>query len=148
MILKLAEDGLHDWCVAATKREVDRALKRVTLAGGTSAELATSFGHEISKIDPVAIYARRSNALQAAIAGRDAGAVLAVYDNKAILNIVVVLLGLKGRKALEELVGRALRSKAGEPLLEAIKALLPSFVAPVSISSPAEVKDESSALAP
>jgi hypothetical protein len=117
-----------DRCVIdATRRRIDYAAKVVGLKARSIDDLSREFAAEIARIDPRAIYAELRKELDAAISSCDYAKVLRLYDNKGLLAEASRILGLRGRKQLEEFIGRALLSKDGTDFLAALRMELPKM---------------------
>lgn len=112
--------------IDSTRRRIDFTAKAVGLKAKSIFDLSKEFEAEISKVDPTTIYKELRRDFDAAIDAGDYAKLLWLYDNKGLLAQASRILGLKGRKELEEFIGRALASKEGALFLRALRAELPA----------------------
>jgi hypothetical protein len=89
--------------------------------------LAKEFSDGVTAIDVAAIHAEAKTKLSEAIGRQDYRAVLSLFDNKGLLADAARILGHKGKKELEEFVGRSLRGAAGKNVRDAFVAVLPQI---------------------
>jgi ABC-type uncharacterized transport system ATPase subunit len=108
-----------------TTRQLDRLLKRVTVAAKDLTTLATMYSTEIQAIDPAKIFADFKLALSQKIQAKDAAAILALYDNKGLLAQAAPILGLKDKKQFLEKVERLLADERGAKLRDELTKVLP-----------------------
>lgn len=112
-------------CFRRTKRQIDSAMKKIGLASSDVTTLDTEFKNAVAAIDAATIFAQAKSDLTAAIAANDYEKVLYYYDNKGLLAEVAKQVGYQ-QKALEEFVGRVLRSDENTELHTALRTYLPS----------------------
>lgn len=124
-VMKEAKADADRFVLDATRRRIDSAMKKIGLSAKSIADLATEFTAKTAQIDPAAIHADIRNEFDAAVANSDYKKILHIYDNKGLLAEVTRLLGVKGRKELEEFIGRALRDESSSELLTALKNEVP-----------------------
>jgi hypothetical protein len=115
-------------CLRYTKRRIDSEMKRIGLTGTDANSLETAFVAATSGISVQGIFAEVRAALSAAIAAQGYEKVLLYYDNKGLLAEAARQLGYQ-QKALEEYIGRELRSDANADLCTALRSYLPVPVA-------------------
>ena len=124
-VLTQATQQMDAICIRYTKRRIDAAMKRIGLTGTDPIALDTEFKTAVAAIDAPAIFAEAKSALSSAIAAQDYERVLYFYDNKGLLAEAAKQLGFQ-QKALEEFIGRALRSDENTELHAALAAELPT----------------------
>ena len=112
-ILQIAQADLDHFALEYTRRRIDRTLKVVGLKSKDIASLDAEFKKEVGAIDPSRIFSDARKRVQDLISAKDGRGVLASYSNKGLIASAAKYVGLKGRKELEEFVGRTLRSDAG-----------------------------------
>jgi energy-coupling factor transporter ATP-binding protein EcfA2 len=126
-VMKTAQSDMERYATDATRRHIDIAMKAVGLSSKSIAELSKEFEKQIAKIDPAAIYTDIQKDFESAIGAKDYPKALRLYDNKGLLAEAAKILGMKGRKELEEFIGRALQNDSGSEFLAALKAELPTI---------------------
>ncbi len=126
-VVKAAQADVERYATDAVRRHIDVAMKMVGLSSKSFADLAKEFAAKIGQIDPATIYAATRKDFEAAIVAKDYPRILKLYDNKGLLAEAARILGVKGRKELEEFVGRVLQNDSGSELLLALKAELPTI---------------------
>ncbi|WP_404713258.1 DUF4435 domain-containing protein [Sphingomonas sp. MMS24-J13] len=109
IVFEQASRQINEICLRYTKRRVDAQMKKIGLSGSDIAALDADFRQASATIDPAAIFAGAKDALTTALDNQEFEKVLLAYDNKVLLSEVAKQLGYQQR-ALEELVGRTLRS--------------------------------------
>lgn len=119
-----ANQQIDSICLRYTKRRIDAAVKKIGLSGSDVAALDAEFKASVSSIDAPTIFAEAKGTIAKAIREQDYATVLFLYDNKGLLAEVANQLGHK-QKALEEFIGRALRSDDSTELYCALKSCLP-----------------------
>lgn len=112
-------------CLRYTKRRIDVNMKKIGLAATNLADLDAEFRTAAASIDAPAIFAEAKTTLTTAINERDYEKVLYHYDNKGLFAEAAKLLGYQ-QKALEEFIGRALRSDDSPELHTALSGYLPT----------------------
>lgn len=122
-----AAKQMDEICLRYTRRRVDAQMKKIGLFGSDIATLDAEFRQATASVDPAAIFSEARANLTAAIAAQDYEKVLLAYDNKGFLSEVAKQLGYQ-RKALEEFIGRTLRSDNSSVLHSALKDDLPTVV--------------------
>ena len=123
-VLTQANQQIDAICIRYTKRQIDAAMKRIGLSSHDPATLDTEFKAAVAGIDAPKIFGEAKSALSTAIAAQNYEKVLSYYDNKGLLAESARQLGYQ-QKALEEFIGRALRSDENTDLHTALAAVLP-----------------------
>jgi hypothetical protein len=126
-VVEEAQVDVERYATDATRRRIDAAMKKVGLSSKTIVDLVKEFATKIAPIDPAVICAGIRKDLETAIAVGEYPKILRMYDNKGLLAQAARILGMKGRKELEELICRALQNEDGSELLAAIRAELPTI---------------------
>ena len=106
-------------------RRIDGEMKKIGLSGTDVASLERTFAAATSGVNVKGIFARVKAILSAAIAAQEYEKVLLYYDNKGLLAEAARQLGYQ-QKALEEYVGRELKSDDGPSLCKALASYLPT----------------------
>ncbi|WP_242141200.1 DUF4435 domain-containing protein [Sphingomonas sp. TREG-RG-20F-R18-01] len=127
IVFAQASKQMDEICLRYTRRRVDAQMKKIGLSGIDIATLDAEFRQAAASVDPAAIFNEARTNLSVAIGGQDYEKVLLAYDNKGLLSEVAKQLGYQ-QKALEEFVGRTLRSDDSSVLHSALKHELPSVV--------------------
>jgi energy-coupling factor transporter ATP-binding protein EcfA2 len=126
IVLQRAAAEVDRFALDYTRRQIDRRMKVIGLSAKTKDELASQFGDAINELDVDTIFDTAGQQLKHAVESRDYGAVLRLFDQKGLLSEAARVLGMKGRKELEELVGRSLRADSGSHLMVALRRCLPN----------------------
>ncbi len=124
-VMKDAHSNAENYALRATRRLIDAALKRIGLSSKSITELVNELTTKTTMIDAATIYATILKDFEVVIAKRDYPKILKLYDNKGLLSEAAKILGMKGKRELEEFIGRALQNKSGKELLDALRAELP-----------------------
>jgi hypothetical protein len=124
-VLTQASHQLDAICLRYTKRRLDAEMKKLGLSGSDITALDTDFRKTSGNISPTSIFENAKNALLKAINSKNYEQILLYYDNKGLLSEAAKLLNLR-QKALEEFVGRALRSDESPDLHLALRKYLPT----------------------
>lgn len=124
-VLTQANQQIDAICIRYTKRRIDAAMKRIGLTGTDPAALDTEFKTAVAGIDAPTLFREAKSALSAAITAQEYERVLYYYDNKGLLAEAARQLGYQQR-ALEEFIGRALRSDENTELHAALAVVLPT----------------------
>jgi hypothetical protein len=127
VVFARATQQIDGVCLRYTKRRVDAEMKKIGLSGSDISALEANFRHAAANVDPATIFAEAKANLYTAIGMNDYEKVLLAYDNKGLLSDAAKQLGFQ-QKALEEFVGRALRSDESSGLHSALKHYLPNPV--------------------
>lgn len=127
-LLAQANSQLDAISIRYTKRRIDAEMKKIGLTGHDAGSLEAAFAAATSGINVRGVYDDIRTTLSAAIAANDYEKVLLYYDNKGIFSEAARHLGLHP-KALEEFIGRQLRSDQSSALREALAAYLPNPMA-------------------
>lgn len=127
-VLAQASNDIDAICLRYTKRRIDAEMKKMGLSGTDLATLQSAFAAAIAGVNVQGIFANVKATLAAAIAAREYEKVLLYYDNKGLLAEAARQLGYQ-QKALEEYIGRELRSDESPALCTALVAYLPTPVA-------------------
>jgi hypothetical protein len=125
VVFAQAAKQVDEICLRYTRRRVDAQMKKIGLSGADVSALDADFRQAVANVDPVAIFVGAKTDLTAAIAGQEYEKVLLAYDNKGLLSEVAKQLGYQ-QKALEEFIGRTLRSDDSSVLHSALKDDLPT----------------------
>lgn len=112
-----------------TTRRIDAEMKKIGLSGTDVATLEAAFFAATSGVSVQGIFADVKAVVSAAIAAQEYEKVLLYYDNKALLAEAAKQLGYQRQRALEEYVGRELRSDDNPDLCKALASYLPTPVA-------------------
>jgi hypothetical protein len=126
-VFKQARADVDAVAARYASRQIDRALKQVTLSRRESDKLVADFVAAIPKIKPQEIVEQCKSELEDAIATDNLEQVLALYDNKHLITIAAKLLEFPDGKKLSAYASRLLASKNGENLREAISRRLPKI---------------------
>ncbi len=124
LVFSKATQQIDEVCLRYTKRRIDAEMKKIGLSGSDITALDTSFRQAAANVDPATIFEKAKTDLNTAISSNDYEKVLLVYDNKGLLSEAAKQLGFQ-QKALEEFIGRALRSNESFALHSALKKYLP-----------------------
>jgi len=127
-VLARANGDIDAICLRYTKRRIDAEMKKIGLTGNDPASLEDEFVAATSGISVQGVFGQAKTALSAAIAAQEYEKVLLYYDNKGLLGEAARQLGYQQR-ALEEFIGRELRSDESPALCAALAAYLPTPVA-------------------
>lgn len=127
-VLAQASRDLDAICLRYTKRRIDADMKKIGLSGADILSLEEAFVAATSGVSVQGIFTDVKSILSAAIAGQDYEKVLFYYDNKGLLAEAARQLGYQ-QKALEEYIGRELRSDKSPDLCVALTSYLPTPVA-------------------
>ncbi|MDX8522673.1 DUF4435 domain-containing protein [Mesorhizobium dulcispinae] len=127
VVLKLAASDAEKYALSATKRKIDRSLKRVGLKAKDSTALVTEYGAAVAAVDPAKIYAKLLADFQEHVAKSEYERIIALYDNKGLLDVAAQTLGIKSRTALQDLVLRTMNTEKGGTLVDAVSTQLPSI---------------------
>jgi hypothetical protein len=128
LVLSHANRDTDAICLRYTKRRIDAEMKKIGLSGADVAALESAFITATAALSVRDIFAEVKSALTAAIAAQDYEKVLLYYDNKGLLAEAAKQLGYQ-QKALEEYIGRQLRSDDSPGLCAALASYLPTPVA-------------------
>lgn len=127
-VFNQASQHIDQICLRYTKRRVDAEMKKIGLLSSDISALDAEFKAAASGIDAHAIFADIKSRMTTAIANHDYEQVLLHYDNKGMLSEVARQFGYQ-QKALEQFVGRILRSDNGSELHAALMSYLPTVAA-------------------
>ncbi len=119
-----ASQQINQICLRYTRRRIDAEMKKIGLSGTDVDTLDSEFKAAASGIDARIIFDRTKADLSTAIFDQNYAKVLLYYDNKGLLADAAKLLGYQ-QKALEEFVGRALRSDESTGIHKALVESLP-----------------------
>lgn len=132
-IFDLATSDSEKYALSATKRKIDQALKRIGLKSRDSAALAIEYKSSTTLIDPAQIYGALLSEFRDHIANGEYERIVALYDNKGLLDVAGEFLGIKSRSDLKDLILRTINTKKGTPLVDAIAKQIPEIVPKRSI---------------
>lgn len=127
-VLTQANGDIDAICLRYTKRRIDAEMKKIGLTGNDAVSLEAAFVAATSGISVQGVFGEVRTVLSAAIAAQEYEKVLLYYDNKGLLAEAARQLGYQQR-ALEEYIGRELRSDESPALCAALAAYLPAPVA-------------------
>lgn len=114
-------------CLRYTKRRIDAAMKKIGLSSTDIDKLSAEFRAATSDIDAHKIFSDIKSKLADAISNQQYEQVLLYYDNKGLLSGAAKQLNYP-QKALEQFIGRILRSDERSELHAALVAYLPDVV--------------------
>jgi Cu/Ag efflux protein CusF len=114
-------------CLRYTRRRVDAEIKKIGLSSTDISALDSELKAAVSKVDTQAIFADIKSKISASIADQDYEKILLHYDNKGLLSEVAKQFSYQ-QKALEQFIGRILRSDERSELHLALTAHLPTVV--------------------
>ncbi len=114
-------------CLRYTRRRVDAEIKKIGLSSTDISALDSELKAAVSKVDAQAVFADIKSKISAAIADQDYEKILLHYDNKGLLSEVAKQFSYQ-QKALEQFIGRILRSDERSELHLALTAHLPTVV--------------------
>lgn len=123
-VFSQAAQEIDGVCLRYAKRRVDAEMKKVGLSGTSINDLDKGYREATAHVNPVEIFNEAKTSFGAAIAENNYEKVLLIYDNKGLLSEAAKQLGFN-QKALEEFVGRTLRSDDSSVLHSALKGYLP-----------------------
>lgn len=126
-VLQEANRNIDAVCLRYTKRRIDAEMKKVGLTGTDVASLEESFVDATAGVNVQKTFADVKSVLSDAVAAQNYEKVLLYYDNKGLLAEAARQLGYQ-QKALEEYIGRELRSAESSDLCAALAASLPTPV--------------------
>jgi len=127
IVFAQAAKHVDEICLRYTRRRVDAQMKKIGLSSSDIGALDAEFRQAAANVDPATIFGAAKADLSSAISIQDYEKVLLAYDNKGLLSEVAKQLGYQ-QKALEEFVGRTLRSDESSVLHSALKDDLPTVV--------------------
>lgn len=122
-----AKKNIDDTCLRHTRRRIDRTIKAIGLTSKDIQSLESELASRIEAIDVNSIFSAGIDAITTAIKSQNYEAVLLHYDNKGLLAEMAKQLDYN-QKALEEFIGRALRSEESKSLHSAIFEYVPTAV--------------------
>lgn len=126
-VFSQASQQIDQICLRYTKRRIDAEMKKIGLSSTDTSTLDAEFRAATSSIDAHAIFADIKSRISAAISNQDYEKILLYYDNKGLLSEAARQFSYQ-QKALEQFVGRILRSDESSELHSALKAHLPTVV--------------------
>ncbi|MFC3326813.1 DUF4435 domain-containing protein [Mesorhizobium cantuariense] len=124
-VLKLAAGDAEKYALAATKRKIDQRLKRIGLKSKDTAALVSEYAAATADIDPAKIYTDLLAEFQGHIARSEYEKIIALYDNKGLLDVAAHTLGKKGRAELQDFALRTMSIAEGRALVEVVSKHLP-----------------------
>lgn len=126
-VFNQASQQIDQICLRYTKRRIDAEMKKIGLSSTSNLTLDAEFRAATSSIDADAIFSDIKSKISAAISNQEYEKILLYYDNKGLLSEAARQFSCQ-QKALEQFVGRILRSDASSELHSALKAHLPTVV--------------------
>ena len=130
LILEVSKPGsINEVVLRYCRRRIDRTLKKIDLKdAATPAELATAYAERTLALDVAAVAAEFRIRIESAIERRDIPALLANFDNKALLALAAKHLKGISRSAFGNWLTRTMRTSQENKLKSALGAVLPSIV--------------------
>lgn len=126
-VFQQAESQINEISLRYTRRKIDSKIKSIGLSSSTIGELENELNNVMLSISPDAIFKEKKTGLEEAIKCGDYEKILLLYDNKGLLAEAARQLGLT-QKALQEFIGRALRSDQLSRLHVALSTCLPIII--------------------
>lgn len=126
-VFSQAVQQIDQICLRYTKRRIDAEMKKIGLSSTNVSTLDAEFKAAASSIDAHAIFADIKSRISAAISNQEYEKILLYYDNKGLLSEAARQFSYQ-QKALEQFVGRILRSDESSELHSALKDHLPTVV--------------------
>ena len=127
-MFKQASADVDRCIIDATRRRIDYATKAIGLTARSSTESLKEFAAAIAKIDPAVIYQSCGRSSMGPLRPRTILRFFGFMTTRGSFPKPAESLGLKGRKELEEFIGRAIPSKKdGAAFLEALRRELPTL---------------------
>ncbi len=125
-VFEQAKQQIDDICLRHTKRQIDAEMKKISLSAKDINNLTKEF-LAAANINVQAIFDDMKEKLSQAIKDKEYERVLFYYDNKGLLAEAAKKLNYD-KKALEEFIGRALRSDNSSQLHKVLASHLPKIV--------------------
>lgn len=108
------------------RRRIDRTLKAIDFTDvSTVAALTEAYVGRTGELDVGSVAEEMRRRIETAIAEEDIEALLASFDNKALLALAARHLKSMSKSSFESWLGRAMRNSQAPRLREAIRAILP-----------------------
>lgn len=126
-VFSQADRQIDQVCLRYTRRRVDAEMKKIGLMSTDIFALDSEFKAAASRVDAHGIFADIKSRITAAIADQDYEQVLLHYDNKGLLSEVAKQFNYQ-QKALEQFIGRILRSDERSELHVALASYLPTVI--------------------
>lgn len=108
-------------------RQLDRRLKRVTVDRKDPAQLITTFSTEIASIDVPKLISDFERDFQQAIDTQNLDKLLAMFDQKGLIDLAAKELGLASSKAIVQQAARFMKDGNHAELKSAVLNVLPTF---------------------
>ncbi len=137
-VIDLADQGLEQYSIRASKRRIVEKLRSLTVEGSTLADLQNAYEESASEVNPSSIYSEVKQELASLIESQDFVGVVSRYDNKELVTHCATLLGQK-KKSFTDLVVRALGNEDGQDLRNELEELLPVITSTIGGSDETEV---------
>lgn len=120
------DDAVLRYC----RRRMDRALKKIDFRDAkTPEELAKYYSERTAELDVVAVAKEARARIKEAVEKRDLPALLANFDNKALLALAAKHLKSTSKVAFESWITRAMRNPKADNFKSAVSEVLPKVTA-------------------
>lgn len=120
------DDAVLRYC----RRRIDRALKKIDFRDAkTPEELAKYYSERTAELDVVAVAKEARARIKEAVEKRDLPALLANFDNKALLALAAKHLKSTSKVAFESWITRAMRNPKADNFKSAVSEVLPKVTA-------------------
>ena len=125
MVFAKAAEQIEPVTARYVSRQLDRRLKHVTVDRRDTTRLQTTFATEIASIDVSALISQFQADFKTAISSRNLESVLAMFDQKGLIDIAAAHLGLSSGKALVQQVSRFMLDANHKAIKDAVLNMLP-----------------------
>lgn len=123
----LRPGSIDDVVLRYCRRRIDRTLKKIDLEDAkTSEDLAKSYAERTTALDLASIAEETRNRINVAVRNSDLPALLAHFDNKALIALAARHLKGTSKGEFESWIARAVRDPKAERLKAALGEVLPS----------------------
>jgi energy-coupling factor transporter ATP-binding protein EcfA2 len=126
-VVNRLKENLDNVIARCAARQLDRQLKILTVIQSGTADLIKTYEAEIAKISIVKTVENIRAEFEVAIKRSDIDSILALYDNKDLLNVASKFLGTSGPKSLIQFAARLLTDETKPTLREAFLKLVPAI---------------------
>ncbi len=112
------------------RRRIDRMLKKIDLgSAGTVAQVTEDYSRQTAALDIAVIAERATDRIQIALREQDLPALLAIYDNKSLMNLAATHLKRCRVTDFESWLTRVLRNNKAPAVVAAFRDSVPAAVA-------------------